>query len=53
MTIVEAPPGRLDSAATIRDAFPRIVYLPLYPEMPESAIDRMGGVVCEVESQLR
>lgn len=51
MQIVASPTDRSDSAATIRRSFPRIVYLPLYPDMPESDIDRMGKTVCEVESE--
>ena len=51
MQIVASPTDRSDSAATIRRSFPRIVYIPLYPDMPESDIDRMGKTVCEVESE--
>jgi len=51
MEIVAPPEGRPDTAPTIRTAFDRIVYLPLYPDMSEEAVDRLGRVVCEAESQ--
>jgi dTDP-4-amino-4,6-dideoxygalactose transaminase len=50
MEIVDAPDGRPDTAVVIRQAFRRIVYLPLYPGMPDSAIERMAQVVRETES---
>ncbi|MFP6770649.1 MAG: hypothetical protein VB859_20920, partial [Planctomycetaceae bacterium] len=45
MEIVAALPDREDTAPRIREAFARIVYLPLYPEMPASEIDRLGTIV--------
>ncbi len=45
MEIVAALPDRADTAPRIREAFARIVYLPLYPEMPDSEIDRLGTIV--------
>ena len=50
MEVVAAPDGRPDSAVAIRQAFRRIVYLPLYPGMPDSAVERMAEVVRETES---
>jgi len=51
MEIVTAPEDRSDTAPVIRTAFDRIVYLPLYADMPEEVVDRLGRVVCEAESQ--
>ena len=45
MEIVEAPEGRTDTAGNIRALFPKIVYLPLYPEMSRSTLRRMADVV--------
>ena len=50
MEIVAMPDERKDTAPGIRATLPQIVYLPLYPDMPETAIDRMAEVVCGVES---
>ena len=50
MEIVDAPDGRPDTAVVIRRTFRRIVYLPLYPGMPDSAIERMAQVVRQTES---
>ncbi len=50
MEIVAMPDDRDDTATGIRRTLPKIVYLPLYPDMPEAAIDRMARVVCDVES---
>ena len=52
MEIVAVPDGRHETAANIRKAFDRIVYLPVYPEMPESAIDEMAVAVREIETEL-
>ncbi len=45
MEIVAALPDREDTAPRIREAFDRIVYLPLYPDMPDREIDRLGTIV--------
>jgi hypothetical protein len=50
MEIVDEPDGRPDTAVAIRQAFRRIVYLPLIPGMSDSAIGRMAQVVRETES---
>jgi dTDP-4-amino-4,6-dideoxygalactose transaminase len=48
MFIVPPPCGRPDLRARVAEAaFSRIVYLPLYPEMPERAVRRMADVVLE------
>ncbi len=50
MEIVDAPDGQPDTAVVVRQAFRRIVYLPLYPSLPDSEIERMAQVVCGTES---
>ena len=50
MEVVTVPDGHQEAAGNIRAAFDRIVFLPLYPEMPESAIDDMAAAVREIES---
>lgn len=51
MEIVAVAPDRDDMAPRIREAFSRIVYLPLYPEMPDHVIDRLGEVVRDSAAQ--
>lgn len=41
------PPGRPElAAATAQEVLARIVFLPLYPEMPDRELERMAAVVC-------
>ncbi len=50
MEIVTSPEQRIDTAPEMRALLPQVVYLPLYPAMTVTAIDRMAQVVNEVES---
>ena len=50
MEIVTSPEQTIDTAPEMRALLPQVVYLPLYPAMTETAIDRMAEVVNEVES---
>ena len=53
MEIVAPPDGRADTAPTIRAVFDRIVYLPLYSDLPDREVERMGRVVSEQEAASR
>ena len=50
MEIIAPPDGRSDTAATIRTAFDRIVYLPLYVGLPDKEVERLGRVVSAQET---
>ena len=53
MEIIVPPDGRADTATTIRTAFDRIVYLPLYVSLPDKEVQRLGCVVSEQEAGSR
>ena len=50
MEIIAPPDGRADTATTIRTAFERIVYLPIYVGLPDKEVERLGCVVSGQEA---
>ena len=49
LTVVPPPDDRLESAAhQARGLLDRLVLVPVYPEMPDEEIDRLGEVLLDI-----
>jgi decaprenylphospho-beta-D-ribofuranose 2-oxidase len=52
LSVIEPPPlSGVPAAARLRDAYRKLLYLPVYPEVPARARERLYRAVCKIQSE--